>query len=527
MALNRLWRGVALLVSLHAAMAICFAAPATSPEDTESPSPAPTRQQSIRQALAVIDAQLEAHGGSWESWAEDVRPYRDDIDGFLTDWKRFKWPWPAKRGFVFQGAAIKVHLADSLVDLPKGERPFDAIVHFDRQLKALGIDLIVAIIPSKLSVYPDYIHAAVEGESRPARAPEDRIVALPTIQFMHALLKNDVEVVNLHEAFRQFRRDNADEAALFYTRDSHYLNQGARLSAQLIAERLGRYDFVQQAQSKENPYVAEKGARNDGAKADGDLLVIKDRHGRLYRDRADSPVFVLGDSHHGYNDSRGANFSAQLARIIATPVALKWKEGLSSAIPLELARDRHLDKRRVVIIHYTERALAPSPGRSKWPVVDLPGANARNTPPARTGADGEVRSVRATGVITEVSSPPDRKAAYTHYLMKFHLARLRDGDGNPIGKGEGVVHVLAMHNRKTLPVSLAKKGQSLTLSLTSWDLVSKQYGSLNTGTLPTLELETETDWYWGEVQGQPSLTPEELEQTGEEDSKGAREDPVG
>lgn len=214
-----------------------------------------SRADAIRDTLAVIERKLAEHGGTWEKWSESLKPYREDLQGCFT----LKWPWPAEKGYVFQGAAISINLLESFDKLPDGERPLDAIVHFSRQLKALGIDLIVTIIPSKLSIHPDYIHTAADGGTRVVRAPKDRIVALSVIRLMYDLLRNDVEVIDLHEAFRQFRLKSGDDVPLSYVRDSHYLNRAAQLSAERIAERLKRYDFVCKALVGENPYVGEKG----------------------------------------------------------------------------------------------------------------------------------------------------------------------------------------------------------------------------------------------------------------------------
>jgi hypothetical protein len=250
--------------------------------------PDQARAEAIRQALAVIEGQLQEHGGTWAKWSESLNPYREDLVGCY----KLKWPWPAEKGYVFQ------------------------------------------------------------------------------------LLSNDVEVVNLHEEFRQFRLKNGEAAPLFYVRDAHYLNRGAQLSAEKIAERLKRYDFVRKALAGENPYVGEKSARTDGDKADDTLLLIKDRTGQPYRNSGDSPVFVLGDSHMGYNTST-APFSGQIAYRIAVPVSEKWKEGLAAGIPIEVAKDSNLKQRRVVVVHYSERMMRPKTkeGGLKWPVLNLPGVD--------------------------------------------------------------------------------------------------------------------------------------------------------
>jgi hypothetical protein len=219
------------------------------------------RAEAIRATLADINEELKAHGGTWEKWAESLNPYREDIRAFTTD-ANYKWPWPAKNGYLFHGAEIEVQLLDSFDNLPEGERPLDSLLHFNKQLKALGIDLIVAIIPAKLTTYPDYIYAASKTEiNRPARAPEDRNVSMAVKRLMKELLENDVEVVDLHKAFADFRKKNGDGVSLFYVKDAHYVNRGARL----CAEKIGEEDTP--AQRMAAPDKSTPAAKPDGTRA--------------------------------------------------------------------------------------------------------------------------------------------------------------------------------------------------------------------------------------------------------------------
>jgi hypothetical protein len=199
------------------------------------------------------------------------------------------------------------------------------------------------------------------------------------------------------------------------------------------------------------------------------------------------------------------------------------REGLSREVPVQVAKDPLLPRRRVIVLLYSERMLAPRAGRSKWPVVNLPGADAATRAPAPAPA-GQVEDLPATGVVVEACPPPDTKALYRHYLIKFYLKDLADAAGRPIGAGDGVVYVLAMHDRRVLPVAAAAPGQKLSVRLTSWALAQKRYGAIQTGILPTVKLELEKPLYWAEVPGQPRLSDDEIKRIGEE---AAPADPPG
>jgi len=515
----------------------CFLVAVGATVDEQREKELAARAEAIKATLANIEKEIEEAGGSWEKWEESLKEYRHDIRGYVTNWQAFGWPWPSKKGYAYQGAAVKIQLLNDFADeLPEGERPSESIIHFDRQCKELGIDLIVAIIPSKLSVYPDYTYAGVEGEpQRVARVPKHGNVDLVLKRLMHRLLKNDVEVIDLNAVYAAYRKKHGESAELFYVRDGHYKNLGARVAAGAMAERLKRYDFVQKA-LRDNPYVGEKGSRSDGGKADPDMLIIKDKNGRKYRSTWGSPVMLLGDSHFGYNQSRSAGTGAQVAYLIGMPVTVVWKEGLSTHIPVEVARDRMLRKRRVIIMHYTERMMKPRAGKKQWPIVNLPGAPKPKTvksdmPPDLAKALGRkappwlrkkkpgAEPVAVIGTVKQASPKPDATADYPHYIMKFYLTDLKTLDGATVGSGDGVVLILGMYRRTILPIAKRQAGAKLAVHLVPWERVEKEYGKIQSGALPDVSLEVEKDLYWGEIKGYPKLTADDLKKAGQDDRK--------
>lgn len=505
------------------------------------------RAEAIRSTLHAIQTQVRQHGGTWESWIAGLEPYRSDLRVYQRGQRR-----QARHGFVFLNASIDLHLADDVfgkqvavtreedhnarvpdelarvlklkkpaagetgADAPAVEyqrekgRPFEAILQFDRDLKQLGIDLIVAFIPSKLSVYPDYpLRDPRDGETgpQPLRAPADRLVSVAVMRLMQQLLEHDVEVIDLHTAFRDYRRTRGDEPSLYYADDSHWLNLGARVAAAKIAERLARYPVVRDAMAKENPFVSENGARDD--KFDPDVRFIRDRSGGMYRDAGDSPIVMAGCSFQAYNHHLGAHCAAQVAHEIHLPVTLFTSAGLSSAIPLHLARDRHRPARQVVVVCFTERMLHPS---CHWPRFEL----LKMSKTKQAVIPRTIEGVMATGQIARMSPGPDPGSVYAHYLMKFYLTDLKDAQARPLGAGDGVVVVVAMHNRRVLPVANRRVGDRLTMRLTSWDAVSASLGRLETGILDDVELEMTKPMYWGELPDQPPWNQEQWERAAEE-----------
>lgn len=156
-------------------------------------------------------------------------------------------------------------------------------------------------------------------------------------------------------------------------------------------------------------------------------------------------------------------------------------------------------------------------------VSRVPRPAPRITSVSETGAGGAAGADDlVSGAVVEASPPPAQDATYPHYLMKFYLTKLVGPGGKRVGTGDGVAHVLAMHNRKVLPIAKTRNGAILKLRLTPWSAVEKRYGKLQSGNLPSVDLEIEKTAYWGELPGQPGLTDAELARAGQDNRADAR-----
>jgi hypothetical protein len=314
--------------------------PPASAAPVRSPQEHAARAEAIRQALAAINQELKDHGGSFEAWADTIKPYREAINQI----KLGTWPWPAKHNFVFQGRAIDLVTMDTVDE----KNVFEAVLATDRALKARGLDLIFVPVPDKLAIYPDYLSDT---------APADRMVSVSVKRLLKRLLENDVEVVDLYTPFLEFRRQSEDKP-LFYDRDSHWRNLAAQIAGEKIAARLKRYAFVQEALAGGNRYSVTPKFRPD--KPD-DLMVVLDSKGGMYRDAGDSPIILTGDSSAMYNMSNLiAHLPAQAGRHIGMPLTFG-----PNTTPVDFKG--RLAGRRVAIWTNMARFMAGAP----WRVPDF------------------------------------------------------------------------------------------------------------------------------------------------------------
>jgi hypothetical protein len=472
-------------LALLAAQAMGAAAAGPTPDDERQ-----ARAAAVRQTLDAINRALADNGGTFEKWAERLKPFRDDVRQTIAKAR------PIKGGRRISGAELQMLLVNSLQEMPEDKTVFEAVLHLDRQLKGRGIDLVFLPIPDKSAVYPEVLSDHV---------PADGLVALPVLHLMKRLLEQDVECINMYPVYRDFRRETRDKAPLYYEhQDIHWRNQAAQLAAEEIARRLRRYAFVQKALAAGNPYRSEPFKRG-GGKADLVRAVFDTRTTSAYADVPDSPVVLTSDSYgmycFGLKDEAGrtwdGHLSGQVALNIGLPLTHLHQQGLWGHMPVVLAQEErdngYLKGRRVIVF----TCIARSFDHTKWQVADLPPPPGAAATSARAAMPAE--GLVARGTVSEVSGRPSTKADYPDFIMSLYLTGLADERGRPIGRGDAVARVLAMKDRRLLAAAGLQVGQQVAVRLLAWDSVKTRYERTMTGTLPTTALNLQKELYWAEL----------------------------
>lgn len=252
------------------------------------------------------------------------------------------------------------------------EEPLQAITSFRDQLKARGAELLIVITPGKESVYPNRITRRADG------SVNGHVTA-----FMDTLKKNGIEVV-----YADANITRGEELA-YLAQDTHWTPSHARAVAQEVARVVTEKGWVQ----KGNVIYDERATTID---RHGDILrmaksapllaayapekitcwqVVDHATGELYKDSADSPVLVLGDSFlriFQLDEPKNAGFIAHLARALQMPVTSIVNDGgASTLVRQELRRKPELlNGKKLVIWEFVERDLRF--GTEGWQIVDLP-----------------------------------------------------------------------------------------------------------------------------------------------------------
>ena len=280
-------------------------------------------------------------------------------------------------GHFWDDDAAKVSRAHK----PELANPVPAIVDFQQQLKARGIELVVVPVPPKAAVYPEKLAAGFDVRSNDAAPMLHR--------FYDELRAAGIDVLDLTSVLIQNRENQ--RGAVFCKTDSHWSGVGCVLAAHAIAEKI-RQKLPAPGVRKE--YIADwKDVHISG---DLDGLLPPDAHkpgperiavrsvgekgtGAAVEPDANSPLLLLGDSHtlvyHDFLAER-AGLLDQLALELGFAPDLIGTRG-SGATPVRLNLYRrslkdpgYLAKKKVVVWCFAAREFTEATeGWAKAPIA--------------------------------------------------------------------------------------------------------------------------------------------------------------
>ena len=290
--------------------------------------------------------------------------------------------------------------------------PVPAIVAWRDALAARGVHLLVVPAPNKESVYPDRLTRRVaEGQS---------VMSPWTRDVLARLGSANVECVDLFGVFAEARANAAPASTppLYLAQDSHWSPAGVSLAAKTVARRLVELGWAA-------PGAVEYRERPAPVERLGDVLrmlqsprlerratpehvpciqVVGSDTMQPYRDDANSPILILGDSFlriYEQDEPGSAGFIAHLAKELKQPLSSLVNDGgASTLVRQELHRRATLLKnKRVVVWEFVERDIRL--GTEGWQQVPLPpvaGAKARSG--GREAAPSEQSHSRLTSAAT-------------------------------------------------------------------------------------------------------------------------------
>ena len=221
-------------------------------------------------ALAVTPEEFAEAAGEKAASVEGVR---NSVDGAAKGWK-------------FLDKELR-HLAS------EGGDPSEIIVQYDKELKALGVRMILVPVPAKANVYPEKFMSGADASS-----------VTPNESLLKKLAEAGVEVVDLEPVFAKLKEEDADKL-LYCAQDSHWSPYACEVVADILVGKIGDAEWLAKDDSIKIGEVAS-------AKFHGDLLSDEEKSswpmeelpmrkvkqdGERIELNPDSPVLLVGDSH--------------------------------------------------------------------------------------------------------------------------------------------------------------------------------------------------------------------------------------
>lgn len=247
--------------------------------------------------------------------------------------------------------------------------PLPALDEFHRALAARGIDLIVAPIPVKPSIYPERFSARFEGAQTAIQNPS-------YARFLARLDDAGIGYVDLGEVLWGAR---ANRASVFLTTDTHWSPVGVAFGAAALGEAVARlgvaWELSPVSYARSPTELAGRGdtlAMLDLTDGPTETVTLErvTRDGQPWTPDPNAEVLLLGDSFANIYAlpslgwGSGAGLAAQLSAELGRPVdTLAINDNGSYATRAALAagirrgRDR-LSGKRVVIYTFASRELA-------------------------------------------------------------------------------------------------------------------------------------------------------------------------
>jgi hypothetical protein len=310
-------------------------------------SEADLRKRAIADMRKKLDEEVQRNGnGSYEAWSAKLAPLREYwANRILHRKKMFLDDFESPDHYA--GHGMKTVLGDLTMRMDDSQ-PIYQIVRFNEQLQEKGIDLIFGMIPTNEEVFPEKF------VDRPELLPADGLIAPYRRKYLNLLSEAGIEVVDLAGALRD-AKSREDVTQLTLVHDYHWSNLGVVLAAQVFAERLKRYGFVQKALPNRQNYKATEVVMN-GLDQTLKLWPVTLSNGQPFEPAESSPILCIGDSNmQVYGDSNPvkdwlpdgpdhADFVAQISRFTGVQASLHAIQAFTPDMlnrePLSFWKDR-------------------------------------------------------------------------------------------------------------------------------------------------------------------------------------------
>jgi hypothetical protein len=382
--------------------------------------------------------------------------------------------------------------------------PLAAIVDFKNQLERRGIGLLVVPTPVKAAIQPEKI----SGRHLPRPLANRSWPA-----FVQALRDQGVQFFDARPVLSRYADQHGDA---YLATDTHWLPGAMQTVAGELAAAvraaLPGLPAGQELQVQTQTVVGQGDlARMLTLPASTPLFAgqpvdvqqILTSRQEFWQPERSAEILLLGDSFTniysmpGLGWGAGAGFAEHLSRFLQTPLDLLARNDGGAYVTREmlageLARGRdRLAGKKLVIWQFAERELAFGDWRRIALNLGEPGETGFFVAPA--GA-----TLRVSGVVAAISrSPKPGAVPYRDNILTMHLVDLH-GEGPELHARQALVYGWGMRDNKLTGLAALRPGDSVALTLQSWEAVEGEFGSYRRAPLDDQAIELEVP-NWGEA----------------------------
>lgn len=369
--------------------------------------------------------------------------------------------------------------------------PVTAIKHFNEQLKAQNIQLIIVPVPSKISLVKSDEGTLINNESYP--------------QFIKELKAENILICDLYKEF------TSEDSYLKY--DTHWSPKTMQKASNLLAKMLDSLQIEKGFGSMEKQPISIKNygdivnmlnLKNNGKFFDKQEVVIDkilENDSEIQFDK-NADVLLLGDSFsnifslQNMNWGTSAGLFEQLSYHLQKPIdKIVMNNNGANATRSQLAKklrrgENRLANKKVVIWEFASRELS----LGNWKFIDLK-YNVDFEPTFLSIQPKEEINVEA--IVEDVSHIPTvGSVPYKDHIASVFLTDVIDANGKNLG--DAVVYTQSMKNNQLTEISKLAVGQKVRFKLSNWEEKSDDFGSINRSEFDDDELSLQ-DPCWGEI----------------------------
>ncbi len=383
--------------------------------------------------------------------------------------------------------------------------PVKAIVDLKKQLAARGIELLLVPVPTKSSIHPERLSS---------RSPVRPLANRSWSQFALLMEENGVHLFDARSVLAEYAEKHGEA---FLATDTHW-TPGAM---QVVAEGVAAYIKALSVVGEETTLLQLHPKHIAGLGDIGKMLILPDTVQRYPEQKVEirqvttpqrefwqpyrnAEILLLGDSFtniYSVNSlgwGAGAGFAEHLSYSLQRPLDLLARNDSGAYISREIlagemrrGRDR-LSSKKLVVWQFADRELS----QGNWKLIDLSFAEPSGSTAFHVTPPGA--KIAVTGVISEISrSPEPGSGPYRDNILTLHLVDLQVA-GKALEKGQALVYGWGMRDNQLTEMSALRAGDTISLSLVSWQEVEGEYGSYRRSSLDDEMIELESP-NWGEL----------------------------